>query len=108
MNRILEGCLKSVLMIALILAGNLGLPVAAQSAAATQDTLSLKSGFAGTWKGTMNGLPGIDLTIREDESNIDGDIVFYFQERANVNSPWRVAAEHAVPLLSTQATGKVL
>ena len=108
MNQILEMCLKSVLMVALTLAGNLGLPVAAQSGTATQGTLSLKSGFAGTWKGTMNGLPGIDLTIREDESKIGGDIVFYFQERAGVNSPWRVAAEHAVPLLSSHVTGKVL
>jgi biopolymer transport protein ExbD len=108
MNRILEGCVKSVLMVALTLAGNLGLPVAAQCARATQGTLSLKSGFAGTWKGTMNGLPGIDLTIREDESKIGGDIVFYFQERAGVNGPWQVAAEHAVPLLSSRVTGKVL
>jgi biopolymer transport protein ExbD len=108
MNQILEMCLKSVLMVALTLAGNLGLPVAAQSGTATQGTLSLKSGFAGTWKGTMNGLPAIDLAIREDENRIGGDIVFYFQERADANSPWRVAAEHAVPLLSTNVTGKIL
>jgi biopolymer transport protein ExbD len=56
----------------------------------------------------MNGLPGIDLNIREDQSKIGGDIVFYFQERAGANSPWRVAAEHAVPLLSSHVTGRVL
>src|SRR5215472_5891943 len=108
MNRILLVCLKSVSMVALTLAGNPGLPVAAQSAPTTRGALSLKRGFPGTWKGTTNGLPAIDLTIREDESKIDGDIVFYFQERAGVNSPWRVAAEHAVPLLSSHVTGKVL
>jgi biopolymer transport protein ExbD len=108
MNRKLEVCLKSVLMVALTAAGNPGLPVAAQSAPATQGTLSLKSEFAGTWKGKLNGLPAIDLTIRQDESKISGDIVFHFQERADVNSPWRVTAEHAVPLLSTHVTGKSL
>jgi len=108
MNRIFEVCLKSVLMVTLTLAANLGLPVSAQPAAVTQDTLAPRNGFTGTWKGIMNGLPGIDLTIREDESKIGGDIVFYFQERAGVDSPWRVAAEHAVPLLSSHVTGKVL
>lgn len=103
MNPIFEVCLVS-----LTLAANLGLPVAAQYAAASQGTLSLKCGFAGTWKGTTNGLPGIELTIREEERKLGGDMVFYFQERADVNSPWKATGEYTAPLLATHRSGNTM
>jgi len=103
MNRILEVCL-----IALIFVANLAPAVVEQPAAATQDLLFAKNGFAGTWRGKVNGLPGIDLTLREAEKKIQGEMCFYFQERAGVNSQWQVTAQHAVPLLSPRVTGKSL
>jgi biopolymer transport protein ExbD len=102
MNRTLTLCFTFVLAI------NLAPPVLAQAAPATPDVSFSENGFAGTWKGTVNNLPGIDLTIREVEKKAAGEIIFYFQERADVNSLWRVSAENAVPLLSTHVTGKVL
>ena len=56
----------------------------------------------------MNDLPGIDLTIQQAAGKLSGNVVFYFQERVDVNSPWRVTAEHAVSLLSPHVTGKTL
>jgi biopolymer transport protein TolR len=99
MKRLLEVCL-----FALAFPTNLAPSAAVQSvAAATQ-----LSSFAGTWKGRMNDLPGIDLKIQEAERQISGDIVFYFQERADINSPRRVTAEHAVLLLKPRIAGKTL
>jgi biopolymer transport protein TolR len=66
------------------------------------------SSFAGTWKGTMNNLPGIDLTIGESASKISGSVIFYFQERADVNSPWHVTADYSVPLLKPHVAGNAL
>jgi biopolymer transport protein TolR len=99
MNRILGVCFFALTFVA-----NLGPAVNKQTAAASAQRPS----FAGTWKGTMNDLPGIDLSIQEAGKKISGNIVFYFQERADVNSPWRVTAEYAVPLLKPRVEGKIL
>jgi hypothetical protein len=77
---------------------------AAQSPAA----VATNSPFVGTWDGKMNDLPGISLTIDSTGGKIGGVIVFYFQERPDTNSPWRVTAEHAVPLLAPRVDGKTL
>jgi len=66
------------------------------------------SPFAGTWEGKLNGLPGIDLKIDEADGRISGTIVFYFQERSDTDSPWHVAAQHPVPLLSPRVEAKTL
>lgn len=67
-----------------------------------------KSSFAGTWEGKMNDLPGIDLNIDEAGGKVSGTIVFYYQERSNVNEPWHVAGESPVPLLVPHLEGKTL
>jgi biopolymer transport protein ExbD len=106
MKRILEVCL-----IALAFSTSLMPSGAVQSTAArAQGSSLLFAGtlFAGTWQGRMNGLPGIDLTVREADKKIAGTVVFYFQERKDINSPWQVTAEYPVPLLATHVTGKVL
>jgi len=66
------------------------------------------SPFAGTWEGKLNDHPGIDLKIDEAGGRISGTIVFYFQERSDTNSPWHVAAQHPVPLLSPRVEAKTL
>ena len=66
------------------------------------------SPFAGIWEGKVNDLPGLHLKIDEAGGKISGVIVFYFQERPDTNSPWRVTAEHPVPLLSPRVEGKAL
>jgi hypothetical protein len=62
--------------------------------------------FAGTWEGKLNDLPGIDLKIDDAGGKISGTIVFYFQERPDTNSPWRVTAEYPVPLLVPHVDGR--
>ena len=64
--------------------------------------------FAGTWEGKVNGLPSVSLKIGEVDGKISGIIVFYFQERSDVNSPWHVAGEAAGPILAPQVEGKTL
>jgi hypothetical protein len=61
---------------------------------------SPNASFAGNWEGTMNDLPGINLSIEEDGGKISGDIVFYYQERSDPNGPWHTRAEYPAPLLS--------
>jgi len=66
------------------------------------------SPFTGAWEGKLNDLPGISLTINDAGGKIGGGIVFYYQERPDTNSPWRVAAEYPVPLLVPRVDGKTL
>lgn len=71
-------------------------------------TLDANSPFAGTWQGKLNDLPAIGLKIDVAGGRINGAIVFYFQERPDANSPWRVTAEYPVPLLTPRVEGKTL
>lgn len=64
--------------------------------------------FAGMWKGSMNNLPAIDLTILQSGSKVGGNVVFYFQKRADVKSPWHATPDKAIPLLKPHVDSKVL
>jgi len=99
MNRIFEVCLVALSFAASITSS------AAKPAAVPQN-----SSFSGTWEGSMNGIPAIKLNIQEAEAdrNVTGNIVFYFQQRADANSPWHVAGESAAPLLAPRIQGKTL
>jgi biopolymer transport protein ExbD len=97
MNRILVVCLWVVTL------GNTFTPLGAIPAAAADN-----ASFAGTWKGTMNRLPGIDLTIREHDQKISGEVVFYFQRRTDVHSRWHASPDPALPLLNPHLNGRTL
>jgi biopolymer transport protein TolR len=99
MNRTLVVCL-----VAATLVSSVGVAWAAQPLKEN----SRGSSFNGTWKGTINDLPGVDLTISQVDKRVSGNVIFYFQERADVNGPWKVTAQHAVPLLKPQIAGKIL
>jgi biopolymer transport protein ExbD len=98
MNRILEVCL-----ISLTLATSMMPSVAAKSLAVPEN-----SSFAGTWEGSMNGLPGINLKIEEADGKVSGTAVFYLQQRKGDNLPWHATGESEVPLLAPQVKGKTL
>lgn len=66
------------------------------------------SSFAGTWEAKINDLPGITLTIDERGGKVSGIIVFYFQERADPNSPWHIAGESRSSLLAPHVQGQTL
>ncbi|MGA2039739.1 MAG: hypothetical protein ABSH42_10715 [Bryobacteraceae bacterium] len=71
-------------------------------------TVHANSPFTGTWEGKLNDLPAIGLKIDDSGGKIGGTIVFYFQERPDANSRWRVTAEYPVPLLMPRVEGKTL
>ncbi|MGB7758658.1 MAG: hypothetical protein WBL61_02455 [Bryobacteraceae bacterium] len=82
----------------------------AATLAATQSPAAVreKSPFAGAWEGKLNDLPGIDLEIDDAGGKIGGAMVFYYQERPDADSPWRVTAEYPVPLLVPRVEGNTL
>ncbi len=98
MNRILEVCL-----VALTLAASFTPSAAAKLVAGCQN-----SPFAGTWEGSINNLPGINLKIQEVDRNVSGNIVFYFQQRTDPRGARHVAGETAVPLLAPHVEGNTL
>ncbi len=58
-----------------------------------------ESPFAGIWEGTINGLPGIELNVKDSGGTISGAVTFYFQLRGD-DGNWRVADKHTVPLVA--------
>jgi hypothetical protein len=66
-----------------------------------------RSTFTGMWEGRMNGLPGIDLTVKDVGGKISGVMVFYFQKRDD-QGKWHVESKYTVPLIAPQADGKIL
>src|SRR5437763_15711643 len=65
------------------------------------------SSYAGTWEGTENDLPAVELTIHNDDGRISGSIGFYFQTRGG-DGKWHVGEKMSVPLLSPRLEGSVL
>ena len=64
---------------------------------------------AGTWEGTENDLPAVELTLRNDHAQISGTIGFYFQTRGT-DGKWHSDGKppFAVPLLSSKLKDTVL
>jgi hypothetical protein len=65
--------------------------------------------IAGTWEGMENGLPAVELTIRNSRGQISGTIGFYFQVRGQ-DGNWHPDGKppFTVPLLSPRREGAVL
>ena len=66
------------------------------------------SAFAGTWQGTSNGLPSIDLKIENAGSKLAGTAGFYLQTRKDESEPWHVVNETTLPMLDPAVQGKAL
>jgi hypothetical protein len=66
-----------------------------------------ESPLAGTWVGTTNDLPSVELTLQNDDGRISGLIGFYFQTRGN-DGKWHLGDKTTVPLLSPKLEGSVL
>ena len=67
-----------------------------------------KSPFDGVWEGTINDLPGVEITIRDNGRPLEGTICFYFQTRANESEKWHVAGKSIGPLLVPKVDGNIL
>lgn len=65
------------------------------------------SPFAGTWEGTTNSQPAIELTIADTGGRISGIASFYFQT-VGEDGKWHVRRKHSTPMLTPTITGKIL
>jgi hypothetical protein len=67
-----------------------------------------ESPFAGVWRGSVNNLPAIELTIEDNAGTPGGSIVFYFQRRTP-EGKWRVeGGRNPILLLAVSVKGKSL
>ncbi len=89
----------------LVLAVLLCAAVQAQNApAATPD-----SAITGVWRGQMDNMPAVTLTITDEGGKLSGAVLFFLHERATVNDPWTsMPATAAEPILNPMFDGKTL
>ena len=62
----------------------------------------------GVWRGQMSGLPGVTLLVTDEGGSLVGGVLFYFQQRANENSPWTATPGLPEPMLNPKFDGKML
>jgi hypothetical protein len=88
----------------LALAGLLCASGFAQSAPATAP-----AAITGVWRGQMDNLPAVTLTITDEGGKLSGAILFFLHVRATVNDPWTTKpATAAEPILDPVFDGKTL
>jgi hypothetical protein len=54
----------------------------------------------------MNNLPAVTLVLAEDHGRLDGNIIFYFQQKDSEG--WKVTRENKEPLINPTFTGQTL
>lgn len=65
--------------------------------------------ITGVWRGQMDNLPEVVLTITDEGGKLSGAVLFYLHVRATVNDPWTSKpADSAEPLLNPVFDGKTL
>lgn len=88
------------LMLAALLCG----AVDAQTTPATSQTA-----ITGVWRGQMDNLPAVTLTIRNEGGKLSGAVLFFLHVRATENDPWTSRpATAAEPVLDPVFDGKTL
>lgn len=83
---------------------NLGMLIAIASGVAAL----AQSPLAGTWKSTQNGLPVVDLTIRNDGGKVSGTTLFYLLMHDADASGSHVGGEMSAPMENIKTTGNTL
>ena len=74
----------------------------------TKVEASANAPINGVWRGQMNGLPAVTLLVTDEGGSLAGGVLFYFQQRANENSPWTATAGLPEPMLNPKFDGKTL
>jgi hypothetical protein len=64
--------------------------------------------FVGVWRGQFDSLPGVDLVISDENSELHGAILFYFHVRRDLNSPYTSTAGLPEPVFNLSAQGQTL
>lgn len=67
-----------------------------------------QSPLAGAWKGTQNGLPLVDLTVRNDGGKLNGTTLFYLLMRNANESAAHVGGKMSAPMENIQGSGNAL
>jgi len=62
------------------------------------------SPFAGRWQGKVDGLPGVKLTVQEDQGKLSGSIVFYLIVKDEKGT--HVDSDYTADLLNVTAQGR--
>jgi hypothetical protein len=72
--------------------------------------IAADSPIAGTWRGKLYDLPGIDLTVKDDSGKLSGTILFYFLHRNTEHEAWQVDMKHSMTLslIDPKFDGKTL
>lgn len=92
-------------IVMLALAALLGVGAQAQK----PPTEAPPSPLTGVWRGQMDNLPAVTLTITDEGGQLSGAILFFLHVRATVNDPWTSrAATEAEPILNPDFDGKTL
>lgn len=65
--------------------------------------------ITGVWRGQMDNLPAVTLTITNEGGQLSGAILFFLHMRATVNDPWTTKpADAAEPILNPVFDGNTL
>jgi hypothetical protein len=60
----------------------------------------------GTWQATMNNLPAVTVVVADDHGKLDGNIIFYFQQKDSEG--WKVTRENKETLINPAFSGQTL
>jgi hypothetical protein len=81
----------------------------AGASAQNPPTAAHVSPLTGVWRGQMDNLPAVTLTITDEGGKLSGAILFFLHVRATVNDPWTSRpANAAEPILNPVFDGKTL
>jgi len=74
-----------------------------------QKTQPATSPLTGVWRGQMDNMPAVTITIADEGGKLSGAILFFLHVRATVNDPWTSQpATAAEPILNPVFDGKTL
>ena len=77
--------------------------------AQTPPTAAHPSPLTGVWRGQMDNMPAVTLTITDEGGKLSGAILFFLHVRDTVNDPWTSRpATAAEPILNPEFDGKTL
>ena len=77
------------------------------AACATAASPAENSAIMGVWKGQMEGLPAVTLTVEEEDGKLMGAVLFYLIRR-NPSGPPTASPGIPEPLIAPRLDGKIL
>ena len=83
-------------------------PTLAQNASLEAHAQFDAQALDGVWRGQMDGMPAIDLVLRDEGGALSGAAVFYLHVRKTVNDPYTSTRGLPEPLFNLSFDGKTL